>query len=423
MRGPDNSPAMSDEQQHNQGGPLRGIRVLDLTRVLAGPWASQLLADYGADVIKVERPGGGDDTRAWGPPWLKDTGGDPTPDSAYFLASNRNKRSMTANLAHPRGAGIVRDLAARADVVMENFKVGTLSRFGLGYEQLKAVNPAVVFCSITAYGQQGSRAGKPGYDAMMQASGGLMSITGEPDEHGGSPLKVGVAIADIMAGMYATTAILAALVARDVSGAGQQIDVPLYDSQVAWLANQNMNYLVGGECPGRLGTAHPNLVPYQAFPTADGHLMLAVGNDRQFAATMACLGRGELADDARFASNAARIRNRDALIELMTAEFRSHGTVYWLDELAGRGVPAGPINTIAEVFSETYAKERELVRPIRHTNGKDVQTVANPVRFSATPVEYRRAPPMLGEHTAEILTQELGFSCGDVDSLRDTGAI
>jgi crotonobetainyl-CoA:carnitine CoA-transferase CaiB-like acyl-CoA transferase len=414
---------MAEGNSKLKNGPLHGIRVLDLTRVLAGPWASQILADFGAEVIKVERPGSGDDTRSWGPPWLNDKEGHATSDSAYYLAANRNKRSITVDMSVPAGADIVRRLAASSDVVMENYKVGTLQRFGLDYPALKRLNPALVFCSITAYGQTGSRAEQPGYDAMMQASGGLMSITGAADEDGGSPQKVGVAIADIMAGMYAASAILAALIAVRESGAGQYIDVPLYDTQVAWLANQNMNYLVGGITPGRLGTAHPNLVPYQAFPTADGHLMLAVGNDRQFRACVECVGIPSLVDDERFADNASRVLHRDELVGLLSNGFSARNTEYWLDKLAQCGVPAGPINSIADVFSDRYASERQLERKVPHASAGDVPTVANPVRFSATPVTYRNAPPLLGEHTAEILSKELGLNDDEIEALADAGAI
>ena len=414
---------MTVDDQQSAHGPLNGLRILDLTRVLAGPWASQLLADYGADVIKVERPGSGDDTRTWGPPWLRDGDGEPTTDSAYFLSTNRNKRSITANIAHPQGQEVVAALAARSDVVIENFRVGTLHRYGLDYETLKARNPAIIVCSISAYGQEGSRADQPGYDAMMQASGGLMSVTGQPDEEGGTPVKVGVAIADIMAGMYATTAILAALVARDRSGVGQHIDVPLYDSQVAWLANQNMNWLVGHENPGRLGTAHPNLVPYQAFATADGFLMLAVGNERQFRSTVVAMGLETLADDERFSRNAARVENRDALIGMLQNTMREKSTADWLEVFAGVGVPAGPINSVEDVFSEPYAAERALVQPVQHAVAGEVPTVANPVRFSSTPVGYRRAPPTLGEHTTDVLAEELGMNSDDIRKLAAAGAI
>jgi formyl-CoA transferase len=419
----DNLALMIDASSGESNGALAGIRVLDLSRVLAGPWASQLLADYGADVIKVERPVEGDDTRAWGPPWLKDRERNDTTDSAYFLSANRNKRSMTANLAHPEGRRIIRDLAGTCDVFVENFRVGTLKRFGLDYKSLHVLNPALVYCSISAYGQSGSRSDKPGYDAMIQASAGFMSITGSADEEGGSPQKAGVAIADIMAGMYATTAILAALLARAGNGEGQHIDVPLYDSQVAWLANQNMNYLVGGMIPGRQGTSHPNIVPYQTFATADGHLALAIGNDRQFRACMECLGLRDVTYDTRFANNSSRVTNRELLVPLIADKFKLQPTSTWLAELADCGVPVGPINTIQDVFTEEYADERQLVRLLHRDDVGDIPTVANPVGFSGTPVTYRNAPPRLGEHTSEILARDLGYTSDQISTLRESGAI
>jgi len=395
---------------------LKTLRVLDMSRILAGPWAGQLLGDYGADVVKVERPGKGDDTRLWGPPWLGS-------ESAYFLCANRNKRSLTADIATAGGQQVIRELAGTADVLLENFKVGTLERYGLGPVELLAANPRLIICSISAFGQSGSRAAQPGYDAMIQASGGLMSITGPADDEGGSPQKVGVAIADIMAGMYATTAILAALHAREQTGRGQHIDVPLYDSQVAWLANQSMNFLVGGTVPGRMGTAHPNLVPYQAFPTSDGNLMLAVGNDRQFVACMKCLRRGELAQDDRFATNKARIRNRIELIDIIRHCLRQHTTAYWLDVLAKAGIPAGPINDVGEVLTNAYARERQFVRHLENAAGAAVPTVSNPVSFGATPVSYDSAPPLLGEHTDEVLSEWLGYSADTLAELRKDSAI
>jgi crotonobetainyl-CoA:carnitine CoA-transferase CaiB-like acyl-CoA transferase len=404
-------------------GPLHGLRVLDLSRVLAGPWASQLLGDYGATIIKVERPGAGDDTRHWGPPWIGDHDGDGDADSAYFLSTNRNKYSLTVNLQHPKGQKIIRELAASCDVLIENFRVGTLGRYGLDFASLNKINPRLVYCSISAYGQTSSRADKPGYDAMMQAAGGLMSITGPADEEGGSPQKVGVAISDIMAGMYATTAILAALAARNDDGAGQHIDLALYDCQVAWLANQNMNYLAGGMLPGRQGTAHPNIVPYQVFATGDGHLMLAVGNERQFRACVEALGCAELADDPRYATNAARIENRESLIEIFGERFLGQGTAHWLEVLDNSGVPVGPINTIADIFTEPYAKERQYVLHLQHPVAGEIPTVANPVRFSATPVEYSLAPPILGQHTAEILENELHYTPQEIEALFRDGAI
>lgn len=404
-------------------GPLAGIRVVDLSRVLAGPWCSQLLADYGADVIKVERPGSGDDTRAWGPPWVRDAAGEATAESAYFLSTNRNKRSITVDLSQDRGQEIVRSLAATADIFIENFRVGSLVRYGLDRDTLRSSNPRLIYCSISGYGQTGPRAAEPGYDAMIQASAGLMSLTGAPDDEGGSPQKVGVAIADIMAGMYATTAILAALHSRERSGNGQYIDVPLYDSQVAWLANQATNYLVSGEVPRRLGTAHPNIVPYQAFATRDSHLMLAVGNDRQFRACCACLGYPELADKPEYASNAQRVGNREALVAILAERFRQHDTLHWIEALQAARVPAGPINDLAEVLSGPHAETRGLVRSLPHATAGRVPSVANPVHFSATPVEYRSAPPLLGQDTLTVLRQELGLNDEDIRGLRQAGVI
>ncbi|MBJ89527.1 MAG: CoA transferase [Woeseia sp.] len=402
------------------GAALEGVKVIDLTRVLAGPWASQLLADYGANVIKIEHPLRGDDTRGWGPPWLQDEGGKETTDSAYYLAANRNKRSIAIDLSRPEGAELVKALVVNADVLMENFRVGTMRRFGLEYSELKRVNPALIFCSISAYGQDSSRSDEPGYDAMMQASGGLMSITGEEDT---GPQKVGVAVSDIMSGMYAATGILTALVSRGLTGVGQHVDIPLYDAQVGWLANQNMNYLIGNENPGRLGTSHPNLVPYQAFSTSDGHLVLAVGTDRQFMVLMRTLGLDECAEDPRFMTNADRVENRELLVPKLVKVFKQKSTADWLQKLTAKGVPAGPINTIAQVFSDSYAKERKLVRMVKHRDAGVIPTVANPVRFSHTPVSYRNAPPVLGEHTVEVLTKELGLTDQATQQLIDSGVV
>ena len=396
--------------------PLAGLKVLDLSRVLAGPWATQLLGDYGADVVKVERPGSGDDTRSWGPPWLGS-------EAAYFLAANRNKRSVTVDLSTPDGCAVVRALARQADVVIENFRVGTMQRFGLAPEDLMRVNTGLIVCSISAFGQTGSRAHEPGYDAMIQASGGLMSITGPPDEEGGGPQKVGVAIADIMAGMYAVSAILAALHVRHATGRGQHIDVPLYDSQVAWLANQAMNFLVGHEVPVRLGTAHPNLVPYQAFASSDGNLMLAVGNDPQFRRCMECIGCAELGTDERFATNDARIANRAELVAIIADRLKREPTAHWLGEFGHHGIPSGPINDIGQVLSDEFASERGLVRRAPNAAGDTVPLVANPVRFSETPVTRDRAPPLLGEHTDEVLGEWLGYSAEQIGALRKSAAI
>ena len=404
-------------------GPLNSLKVIDMSRVLAGPWAGQLLADYGAEVIKIERPGVGDDTRSWGPPWLRDSAGNDTKEAGYFQSTNRNKRSVTVNLAHPLGQKLIRKLVTRSDILLENYKVGSLQRYGLDATTLCELNPALIYCSISAYGQSGSKSAEPGYDAMIQAAGGLMSITGESDAEGGRPTKVGVAIADIMAGMYATTAILAALVARQKSGRGQHIDIPLFDSQVAWLANQNMNYLLTGTPPGRRGTAHPNIVPYQAFQTADGTLMLAVGNDRQFANFCASLGCPEIADDPRYSVNSARIENRDELIQIIAERLRGETTAYWLDQFASLHIPAGPINNLAQVFSDPVVAERRIVRKLNHSLAGEVPTVANPVQFSDTPVEYKLAAPVLGQHTAEVLKNDLGYSDDEIAQLYDSGAI
>ena len=398
---------------------LQGVKVLDLSRVLAGPWATQLLGDFGADVIKIERPGRGDDTRQWGPPWLGGEQG----ESAYFLSTNRNKRSVTIDLAKEDGARLIREMARRADVIVENFRIGAMRRFGLDSATLHQLNPQLVYCSISAFGQQGSRSDEPGYDAMIQASAGLMSITGAADADGGEPQKVGVAVTDIMAGMYAATAILAALRHREQTGQGQYIDVPLYDSQVAWLANQNMNYLLGGQVPGRRGTAHPNIVPYQVFPTRDGHLMLAVGTDEQFARCVDVLKLTDLATDERYASNAARVKNRDALVASLRRAFLADDTSAWLAALSAVDVPCGPINDIKQVFDSDYAQEKELVRTLQHPLDAALPTVANPVRFSATPVEYNMSPPMLGQHTDEILGEWLGYSAEAIADLRESGVI
>ena len=401
-------------------GPLQGTRILDLSRVLAGPWATQLLGDYGADVVKIERPESGDDTRAWGPPWLASEDGR---ESAYFLSANRNKRSLTLDLAMADGQMVLRELALRADVLIENFRAGTTERWDIDAAELRKDNPGLVYCSISAFAHDSTRADEPGYDAMIQASGGLMSITGAADSEGGQPQKVGVAIADIMCGMYATTAILAALHERARTGQGQSIEVPLFDSQVAWLANQNLNYLVGGDVPGRMGTAHPNIVPYQAFPTADGHIMIAVGNDRQFAACMRCCRVPGLADDARFHTNQDRLQNREALVSLMTRALALQNSGDWLRELTDAGVPCSPINDLGQVFSGVYAAERELVQNLEHPYSDKLPTVANPVQFSTSPVCYERAPPLLGEHTNEVLIDWLGYSDEAIERLKRAGTI
>lgn len=405
-------------------GPLQGVRVLDLSRVLAGPWATQALADLGAEVIKVERPQGGDDTRQWGPPYARDADGRDTTESAYYLSANRGKRSVAIDLAHPEGARLARELAARADVLVENFKVGGLAKYGLAYADLAASCPALVYCSISAFGQDGPDADKPGYDAMIQGMGGLMSITGLPDgEPGGGPQKVGVAVVDLMTGMYAATAITAALYERRASGLGQHIDLALLDTQLGWLANQNMNFLVTGQAPRRQGTAHPNIVPYQAFATADGFLMLAIGNDRQFASWCAVAGRADLAADARYATNAARVAHRAELVPIVTAALRTRTTRDWLAALNAANVPCGPINDIGQVFAEPQIVHRGMRIDLPHPTAGRVPGVRNPINYSRTALEYRMAPPLLGEHTEAVLGAELGLGSGECARLRALGAI
>ncbi len=403
---------------------LCGIKVLDLSRVLAGPWAGQLLADYGADAIKVEQPGKGDDTRAWGPPYLRDAAGNDTSEAAYYLSANRNKRSVTINLAHADGQRLVRGLALQSDIVIENFKVGGLKKYGLDAASLLALNPRLIYCSITGFGQSGPLATEPGYDAMIQAQGGLMSVTGLPDGvPGGGPMKVGIAVVDLMCGMYAVTAILAALQHRERTGAGQHIDVALLDTQVAWLSYLNMNHLTTGMVPPRYGTAHPSIVPYQAFQTSDGHLMLTVGNDGQFQRFCVCAGAPELACDPRFAHNADRVRNRDECIATVQQLLLARGTGDWLRALREADVPAGPINTIDKVFDDEQVQARGMRMSMPHPLAGEVPLLANPVRFSASPIEYRHAPPLLGQHTEEVLRERLGLSLDEIAALRVSGVV
>lgn len=382
---------------------LAGLRVLDLSRVLAGPWASQTLADLGANVIKIERPDSGDDTRGWGPPWLKTSQGEDSSESAYFLCANRGKRSMRVDIQTAEGRRTLQKLAAGADVVIENFKVGAAARYGLDYTTLAAENPGLIYCSITGFGQTGPLAARPGYDFLVQAMGGLMSVTGEPDgKPGGGPQKVGVALTDIMTGLYASVGILAALREREQSGLGQQLDLSLLDVTAATLANQASNYLVGGVNPRRLGNAHPNIVPYQSFSARDRDFIVAVGNDAQFARLAATLGHEELASDPRFATNAARVANREALIEILAARFGSHDAEHWLKELESVGVPAGPINTVAETLAEPQLATRDMVVNLAHPDNPDFRAVGSPIKLSRTPVRYARPPPKLGEHDADL---------------------
>ncbi len=386
---------------------LAGLKVLDLTRILAGPYATQMLGDLGADVVKIERAGVGDDTRRWGPHYVTDENGEPTSESAYFLAANRNKRSVSVDIATSEGAAVVRALAAHADVLVENFKVGGLAKYALSYDDLKDENPALIYCSITGFGQDGPKADQAGYDFQIQAMGGLMSITGEPD---GAPMKTGVAIADIMCGMYASNAILAALYHRERTGEGQYIDLALLDTQIAWLANQGQSYLLSGEVPPRLGNAHPNIVPYQTFPAADGYFVLAVGNDAQFEKFCLFAQVPDLASDERFSTNNARVAHRAELIPLIEAATRRHRVTHWLEGLAQRHVPAGPLNDLAHAFADPQVRHRAMVVEIAHgpAGGKRVKTIANPIRMSATPPTYRRSAPALGEHTADVLHDWLG---------------
>ncbi len=378
-------------------GALDGLRVLDLSRVLAGPWATQIFADMGAEVLKVERPGEGDDTRSWGPPWLKDRDGNDTTDSAYYLCANRGKKSITLDITTPEGQQRVRELAMESDVLVENYKVGGLAKYGLDYASLSALNPRLVYCSITGFGQTGPYAQRAGYDFLIQGMGGLMSLTGTKD---GEPLKVGVALADIMTGLYATIGVQAALLERERSGLGQHVDLALLDVQVATLANQAMNYLVGGKVPGRSGNAHPNIVPYQAFAAADGHLILAIGNDGQFRRFCETAGVPDMGTDPRYATNAARLANREELCARIAALMAARSMDDWIAALEKAGVPCGPINTLDRVFRDPHVQARAMVQQVEHPLAGSIPTVRNPILFSRSRMRLHRAPPLLGEDDA-----------------------
>ncbi|NDI87030.1 CaiB/BaiF CoA transferase family protein [Undibacterium crateris] len=398
---------------------LGHLRVLDLTRVLAGPWCAQNLADLGAEVIKVERPGVGDDTRSWGPPYLRDEDGTNTSEAAYYLTANRGKLAITVDIATVEGQQIIRELAAQSDVVLENYKVGQLAKYGLDYASLKQIKPDLIYCSITGFGQEGPYAARAGYDFIVQGMGGFMSLTGERDDlPGGGPQKAGVAIADLMTGMYATIAVMAALSHRDRTGEGQYIDMALLDVQVAMLANMNMNYLTTGVAPQRWGNAHANIVPYQTFATSDGHIIVAAGNDSQYKKFVQIGGRPELADDARFSSNPARVQHREQLIPLLAEMVRLKTKQEWITLLEQAGVPCGPINRLNEVFEDPQVKARQMQISLPHPSAGSAPLVASPMKLSATPVSYRNAPPLLGQHTEQILSDLLNYDAERIAELR-----
>lgn len=415
---------VTDKTSQRADRALAHIRVLDLTRVLAGPWCTQILADLGADVIKVERPGGGDDTRHWGPPYLKDEAGRDTTEAAYYLAANRGKRSVTLDISAPEGQAIVRKLAQSADVLVENYKVGQLAKYGLHYASLAPLNPRLIYCSITGFGQNGPYKDRAGYDFIIQGMGGFMSITGERDDvPGGGPQKAGVAVSDLMTGMYATVAILAALAYRERSGRGQYLDLALLDSMVAMLANMNMNSLTTGRPPGRAGNAHPNIVPYQVFHAADGDVIVAVGNDGQYVKFCEVAGCPELAADPRFAKNADRVRNRALLVPLLEEVVRRRPVAFWVEQLQRAGVPCGPINDIAQALADPQIVARGLRIDLPHPLAGRVPLIGSPIRMSATPPAYDRPPPLLGEHTEEVLRELGGVDPETIASLRARGLI
>ena len=398
---------------------LGHIRVLDLSRILAGPWATQTLADLGAEVIKIERPAGGDDTRAWGPPFIRDESGAETRDSAYFLSANRGKLSLTVDFAQAEGRDIIRELARDSDVLIENYKVGTLARYGLGYEDIRAVNPRIIYCAVTGFGQDGPSAELPGYDFVFQGMAGMMSYTGQADgEPGAGPMKSGVAIGDLMTGLYTATAILAALERRHTSGEGQYIDMSLLDCIVATNSYQAQNYFVSGRVPRRMGNAHPNLVPYQVFACSDRDLIVAVGNDGQYAAFCSAIGRPELAGDPRYARSGERTRNRETLIPVVADVMRTRGVAEWIPLLERAGVPCGPVNDMSQVFADPQVRHRRMQVTLPHSAAGEVPAIASPIRLSESPVQHGRAAPLLGEHSDAILQGHLGLSPGRIAELR-----
>lgn len=396
-------------------GPLKGLRVLDLTRVLAGPTCTQMLGDLGAEVIKIERPEAGDDTRGFAPPFWPET-----KESAYFLGVNRNKQSVTLDIAKPEGQAVIHRLLAHCDILVENFKVGALAKYGLGWEQLKAQYPRLIYCSITGFGQTGPYAPRPGYDALIQAMGGVMSLTGEPN---GSPQKVGVPVADLFAGLYGCIGILAAVNHRNNTGEGQQIDIGMLDTHVAWLANQGMNYLATGENPPRLGNQHPNISPYQEFPTKDGYIILAVGNDPTFERFCKAFGVAHLLEDERFATNPKRVANRDLVTQTLTPVMTSRTTTEWVEALEREKIGCGPINTLKDVFADPHVQAREMVVKMQHGSGAAIEVIANPVKLSATPPDYRSAPPVLGQHNDAVLRGLLGMTEAEITTLREKGVL
>ncbi|MDJ0388189.1 CaiB/BaiF CoA-transferase family protein [Roseomonas sp. E05] len=405
---------MTEPSPSTPTGPLKGLRVVDLTRVLAGPTCTQMLGDLGAEVIKIERPEAGDDTRGFAPPYVPNT-----KESAYFVGVNRNKKSLTLDIAQPEGQAVVHRLLETADILVENFKVGALAKYGLGYEQLKEKYPGLIYCSITGFGQTGPYAPRPGYDALIQAMGGVMSLTGEPE---GEPQKVGIPIADLFAGLYGTIGILAALRHKQATGQGQQIDIGMLDTHVAWLANQGMNYLATGENPPRLGNQHPNIVPYQVFPTEDGYMVLSIGNDPTFERFCKNFGLEHLLADERYATNAARVGNRALVTETLTAVTKTRPTKEWIAKLEALKIGCGPINTLKEVFADPHVVARDMVKEMPHGSGETVKVIANPVKLSATPPDYRSAPPLLGEHSEGVLSS-LGYSAGQIAALRGKGIV